>query len=110
MNQQLIDDLKATKEALKEHGRCKGDYGTAEGRVCLLGAMGLVIFDNVYALRNCGGYEMEGWKRYRAVCDAIRTTLPDCQHLPDYNDSESTTDSDIYNVIDKALAEVGGML
>lgn len=93
-NTQLIADLKATRERIAR-GWCPNGPLDDDGNVCILMA----------ANRICG--EMSRWY-------AIRQALND--HLPTgysevykYNDAEHTTLQDMFDLIDKTLADLGGL-
>lgn len=43
MNQQLIDDLLATRRTLAERGRCRVSLTRIDGQVCLDGAVGVAL-------------------------------------------------------------------
>lgn len=43
MNQQLVDDLRATRQTLQERGRCKVSLTKTDGTVCLDGAVGVAL-------------------------------------------------------------------
>ena len=108
MNEGLIAGLKATKQALQDYGRCpNGPYG-ADGSVCLVVAMKRAYTVLVDAK------SMRGAKALRSCHSDVRYALMAC--LPEefdalsvFNDDPGTTDADVYALIDKALAEAGGL-
>lgn len=116
-NKQLIADLKATKDVLATSGRCRMVLENYSGQVCLDGAVAVA----------CGA--TADWKALRtskrasAVLQALSAQLPErfremgstCDLSNEiiqvycFNDWDSTTDQDCFDLIDKALAQVGGL-
>ena len=118
MSEQLVADLKTTRSILAERGRCDG-WAHPDGRVCLDHAIALatsdygVIEDYIYLQRD---------NRAANVIDALLQQLPEenkqrahregflpYQALYMFNDEPRTTDEMIFNLIDKALADCGGL-
>lgn len=51
-NDQLIADLRATKDALRIRGRCRVSLTRTDGKVCLDGAVGVATIENFEELDN----------------------------------------------------------
>ena len=112
---QLIADLKATKQALATRGRCRMVLENMDGKVCLDGAIlmgcGIKELPHAYKAFECG--------RPRAVVNALFKALgddwkSDILCIPYaavyyFNDDPDTTDQDCFDLIDKALAQHGGL-
>jgi hypothetical protein len=95
MTQQLIADLKATKQALIDNGRCTKGARNADGNICIILAIGRDNREN---------------SRASLVRHALRAHLPShYRGLVHFNEDPKTADQDVYSLIDKALAEAGGM-
>jgi hypothetical protein len=95
MTQQLIAGLKATKQALIDNGRCTKGARNADGNICIILAIGRGNREN---------------SRLILVQRALAAHLPSPYHgLVHFNEDPKTVDQDVYNLIDKALAEAGGM-
>jgi hypothetical protein len=113
-NEQLIADLKGTKANLVKHGRCTGGFVDDEGKLCLLGAISQTVSGMGFPYLNFSGPHTTGIKddpvfmRYKAVADELRK-VHGGGGIDLYNDKPSTTDDDIYTLIDKALAGLGGL-
>lgn len=129
MNQQLIDDLKATRRLLETHGRCTGTlWDVRTNTFCLDGAISKAVFGQVTTYTT-----LNNDPRSRAICVAIAAlvkdvpirgnlasdaekTVAECAvpHDPAescwiFNDWTLATDQDVYDVLEKAIAEAGGM-
>lgn len=101
---QPVDIIKDARDILADPGKwCQGDYSDSDGRVCLLGALG-VAFNG-----DCEAYEY----RYDALIKAaklIRSHMPGEVFLVSlFNDDQHTTHADILNVFDKTLADLGAL-
>lgn len=116
MNDQLIADLKATKARVQK-GWCSSGFSDSDGNLCVLGCVcdvvGLVE-DNLLLP------EMNGSQNCRIdnVTIALEAHIPVDEHKPSryarmnvaaYNDRETTLQADIENLIDKTLADLGGL-
>jgi hypothetical protein len=122
-NDQLIADLKGTRAQLEIRGRCKTELVNDEGKVCLDGAIVAAVLGEVEDTQ--AHYEhLKTNPRAQAVAQALFDQVPDdhpsfCRapksKIPIsigvfyYNDDPVTTDQDCFNLIDKALAQVGGL-
>lgn len=123
-NQQLITDLTETRRQLEIRGRCKSELiSDGTGNVCLDGAIVAAIIGTVEDTQ--ASYTFLGNDpRAKVVLEALRsqipedhgafTTTPRSSFSPTtavffYNDYPGTTDQDCFDLIDKALAEVGGL-
>lgn len=123
MTQQLIDDLKAARQELVTRGRCTKDLVSDDGRVCALGAVGVAVVENFIEMHTYDDVaafaEVEFLNdRTRAVVQALCDHLPVLETLDHgvyteplwrFNDKQSTTDRDVLNLFDKALADLGGL-
>src|ERR1700716_1012112 len=119
MNDQLIADLKETRRQLEVHGWCQGSLASNAGKLCLDGAIGLAVTG---ILMDYGELELN--PRSRAVCEAISAPVQDGLYEPGvvatsgrgyedcwtFNDHPGRTVQDVYDVLDKAIAESGGGL
>lgn len=124
MNEQLIADLKETRRQLEVRGRCTGELMKPNGKVCLDGAVVAVINSDL----NLGGFEgsrvgytiLSTDPRALQVIAALWEVLPEeRKHASEmefrygdvwgYNDDELITDQDCFDLIDKALAQAGGL-
>jgi hypothetical protein len=105
-NQQLIDDLKATK-ARVQRGWCGTGPNDDYGNVCLLLAAGEAVGWHIDDVIFQGALVSA---RAAAITEALKLHLsPEFEYLDQFNDHPRTTQSDIENLIDKALADLGGM-
>jgi hypothetical protein len=124
---QLITDLKETRRQLEVRGRCIADLRNQEGKVCLDGA---ILAATVGEVNNTPeDYDRLALtdSRARVVVRTLYEQLPDDHpsfmgrgkslflHVPyvalfNFNDDSHTTDEDCFNLIDKALAQVGGLI
>lgn len=120
-NEQLIADLKETRTALEVNGRCHGDLRDDSGRVCLDGA---IILATQKKYKWNLEYTLLGKPRAVAVMQALYEHLPEsfqrvggedwwtmameeCLYM--FNDDVRVTDSDVFTLVDKALAQAGGL-
>lgn len=126
---QLIKDLKATREALVSRGRCTGILVQSNGKVCLDGAIALATIKGYHYRPGAEDpYQiLENNQRTVAVSAALYEHLPEefktALHnlyfrtpefgqlvaLFSFNDSDDVTDEDVIGLIDKTLAEAGGL-
>lgn len=128
MNEQLVADLKETRRQLEVRGRCAGNLLNTDGKVCLDGAVGVACIENYQ-----GGYgELDNDERSNTVIKALSDQLAgrviknpmgngqeieihlNCESVPlervfVFNDLAATTDQDCFDLIDKALAQEGGL-
>jgi hypothetical protein len=123
---QLALDLAATKQALADRGRCRQLLMNTEGNVCLDGAVGVAC--ELEMMMPEGNYSaLYKSDRAMAVIMALAAqTSSDHQRLFGavgrdhehteamhivyyFNDHPNTTDQDCFDLIDKALAEAGGL-
>jgi len=108
MNEQLIDDLKASRAELVTRGRCKGQYCTGDEKVCSVGALRLVVaaeqYERLYmTIMNC----QLGSDRYMEAYSALRSHIDGDLTLWEFNDK--STDQEVLELWDKTLADLGGM-
>ena len=121
---QVVADLKAARAELVRRGRCIGHMVRDDGSVCTTGAIGVAIdveFESHYMQwarlgGNTGSSGGREWStvtmspRFWAVKRALRQHVPDgSNYVEGYNDKFTTTDADVLNLFDKALAELGGL-
>lgn len=124
---QLIADLKETKRILVERGRCTVSLETVQGKVCLDMAVAKATGVAAYHLSgepsNQATYEaLRSKPRPKAVVNALVDQMPDFYRkwffstptepfkaVWSFNDSHTTTDQDCFDLIDKALAQAGGL-
>ena len=119
---QLITDLKETRRQLEVRGRCVADLVSQDGKVCLDGAI----------LAATVGEVTNTVEDYNKLCDDSRpaaVTRALYEQIPDdhpslikvgfcrpyiavfhFNDDAQTTDEDCFALIDKALADLGGLV
>jgi hypothetical protein len=100
VNAQLIADLRETKTQLETRGRCTRGAVNDLGEICLAVAVG-------NATRGVCGVP-----RSLAVFRVLRIALTGDSGVGDiiaFNEHPNTTDEDVYNLIDKALADAGGL-
>lgn len=97
MSQQLIEDLIATKKTLQRCGRCHyGAYGP-QGQMCIAVAV-------AHATMRC-------FERSDLVFGVLRAHVLEefDGNLVAFNENPATTDDDVYNLIDKCLADLGAL-
>lgn len=105
-NEQLIADLKATRERISPNGVgwCPCGPIDDDGHECILRAAGMV------AIFECGAHRPVDAPRYERLYKALNAHLPPpYYHSDDYNDARHTTLQDMYDLIDKTLADLGGL-
>ena len=103
-NTQLIEDLQATKRTLQQKGRCTTAAYGRDGSVCLVIATRRAIV----GLRE--SQVASYLARVERTQNALSARMPDGYScLVGFNEDPATTDEDVYNLIDKALAEAGGL-
>lgn len=122
----VIDDLKAAKAELVTRGRHTGSLVGPYGRICLLGAIGAATLENFLAFATHNPREafsdLASEQRPRAVVGALLPHVgrplwggytegePDpTEWLWAFNDDKATTDQDVLDLFDKALADLGGL-
>lgn len=118
-DEQLITDLKAARAELVKRGRCRGRLVTESGQVCARGATAVVAADKFEALYLSRAKDAQGdqsWTyelttpRARLAEQALRRHLPGpYRGIESFNDDLRTTDQDVLNLFDKALADLGGL-
>ena len=123
-NKQLVEDLRATREVLISRGRCTGDLMKMDGKVCLDGAIGIATIDDYQHIitmygSQTGYMSMHLNERCKAVVRSLHQCLPKdfvdttgssmVAHLFNFNDDPVTTDQDVLGLVDKALAQEGGL-
>lgn len=103
-----IEIIRGAREILSDPKRWhRGNYADDSlERMCILGALGMASDRaNVYA--TVGGIEFPAL--YRAT-QAVQQHIPaDFEFIPQFNDDDSTTHQDVLNVLDKTLADLGGL-
>lgn len=117
--QQAIADLKAARAELVARGRCRGQLVNEDRQVCVRGAVGVVIspkFEEMYlnpiysgGIPNWARELSEDWQRVRRVESVLQAHVPGGTRIELWNDDPETTDEDVLNLFDKALAELGGL-
>ena len=122
-NEQLIALLKDTRRQLEVRGRCRMLLINDKGNVCLDGAVALACGLRV-GQGGIGVIELEESPSAQAVLGALAAQIPPGDRIDDdaylrilnpgvgvylFNDAVETTDADCFNLIDKALAEAGGL-
>jgi hypothetical protein len=113
-NTQLIEDLQATKRTLQQKGRCTTAAYGPDGSVCLVIATRRAIDgqrESQTPWRDSYPTELLYFEyRVERTQNALSARMPDGYScLVGFNEDPNTTDADVYNLIDKALAEVGGL-
>ena len=108
---QLIADLKAARSELVTRGRTGGEFVDQEtGAVCALGAVGFATVDDFDIRHECGYGALAVTPRALRVWHTLRGFLPEgFIDVDAFNDTGTTTDEDVLNLFDKALADLGGM-
>lgn len=121
MDNQLINDLRQTRREIEVRGRCHGRLINSQGNVCLDGAVALATGITINTT-GMGIDELDESSRAQAVLRALadqiwqldcwatlrrEVTVRAAVYL--YNDHPETSDKDCFNLIDKALAEAGGL-
>lgn len=122
-NEQLIALLKDTRRQLEVRGRCRLLLINGEGKVCLDGAVALACGIRIDR-EGMGVIGLEESPSAQAVLGALAAQIPPEDRIDDayylrtpsprvavylFNDDDETTDEDCFNLIDKALAEAGGL-
>jgi hypothetical protein len=122
-DQQLITDLAETRRQLEIRGRCRSELVNDEGKVCLDGAIVAAVKGGVKDTQAHFNY-LKINPRAQAVVKALFDQVPDdhssfCGKAKSkfpisvavfyYNDDPKTTDEDCFALVDKALAEAGGL-
>lgn len=118
---QVIEDLKAARAELVKRGRSRGYMVRADGQVCAIGAIGVATvadFERLYldAKNNVSDTGLAKWSYGLASLRCLRARQALRRHVPRddgfielFNDDENTTDQDVLNLFDKALADLGGL-
>lgn len=119
--QQAITDLKAARAELAKRGRCKSTYVNRSGQVCTLGAIGCAVVEGFESLIPAAqGADMACNRRMRRAARELSKHLSDLRSMFDddcddvqlvweFNDLDGVIDQDIFNLFDKALADLGGL-
>jgi hypothetical protein len=107
--EQLISDLKAARAVLVKRGRCQHTRIAGDGTVCVKGAIGIATVFGFAAMRGHGKQEAalaedRPWNTTRALEQYL-----DGRYVWEFNDDPATTDQDVLNLFDKALAGLGGL-
>jgi hypothetical protein len=107
--EQLISDLKAARAVLVKRGRCKGTRIAGDGSVCVKGAIGVATVFGFAAMRGNGLQdaalaEDRPWNTTRALEKYLGGRF-----VWEFNDDPATTDQDVLELFEKALADLGGM-
>lgn len=112
-DEQLVADLKASKAALKKHGRCTQGASNPMGQICIALAVGQAVTVEPHMT----DWPVTDRPRFQAVTEALMKVCPsgnwpqeNSGMLIAFNESPHTTDQDVYDLFDKALADLGGML
>lgn len=121
--QQVIADLKAARQELVTRGRNVGQRVAHDGRVCALGAIAVAVVEDFSQLYLNNAKDVYGYRwctelRNPRIAAAEAALIP---HVPNpvygswnhsisaFNDRVDTTDADVLNLFEKALAELGGL-
>lgn len=96
----IADDLKAAR-ALLEKGWCKNALEDGRGNCCVLGAIALATAGNAY--------EWNDRSQHAAVLVADQLPGGALMTLMNVNNAYDTTQQDMLNLMDKALAELGAL-
>ena len=113
---QTIRDLQAARTELVLRGRCTHTLIDDGGRVCALGAVGIASVEGFLELDE-GHREasLDVVPRAIRAQHALAACLLPLKSAGDravvwrFNDAGRTTDRDVLDLFDKALAELGGM-
>lgn len=113
----VVEDLQNAKRELQTHGWSQGHFMDKDGHLCALGAIrcALVGHHAVDRVPLAGPFastedNVQLWDRYLAAAQALDDHLPYVgTTVPTYNDAATTTQQDILNLFDKALADLGGL-
>lgn len=111
---QVIADLKAAKEELARRGRHMGEMVGPGGTVCARGAIGCAVIPGFAEMVNDNVriHAFVRSERFQAAERELRRHLPDdywVKAVWAFNDDHKTTDTDVLNLFDKALADLGGL-
>lgn len=100
-----VDIIKGAREILSDpwHWR-KGGYTDGAGRYCLLGAMGMVAYEDAHAFSMGRSLVMRA-----ADMVAKHATLEFNNTIANFNDDPLTTHQDVLNLLDKTLADLGAL-
>jgi hypothetical protein len=120
---QVVEDLKAARNALVTRGRARnGHLVNPDRTVCALGAIAVAVNDETWeALYISKAEDADGNKvycrgtvlsqRFCAVERALANHLPgEDRWIWKFNDRRATTDADVLNLFDKAICDLGGAL
>jgi hypothetical protein len=119
--EQLVADLKRTRRELEVRGRCIEELISHSGKVCLDGAVALACGITIGVMGR-GVLELEENPRAQRVLRALADHIPSDRRIDNrryvveprvqiyiFNDDDKTTDEECFDLIDKALAEAGGL-
>lgn len=111
---QLIDDIRASRDEMAKRGRCTGFTQGDKGNVCAVGAIFAAVAPQFLGTP---AWNVMHSSRAKAVVDELLQYVPEHYHdlwigeyaLAAYNDTRGVTDEDLFNLFDKALANLGGL-
>ncbi len=96
--EQTIADLKATKEQMTPFNWCPTGPSNGRGQRCVIVHLSEVI-----------KRDQKNWQiRFSTAANAMSKHTPE-DNVGKYNDDPDTTFADIQNLIDKTLADLGGL-
>jgi hypothetical protein len=100
----IVEDLLLARALLAVHGRAVGDFEDDDGRICLVAATARATVGNDDAFT-----EVNSLLCRHLPPRADQQALSDRERMWTFNDDKRTTDQDVYHLIDKALADLGGL-
>jgi hypothetical protein len=95
--QRIIDLLRESARKIESRGLAKGAWETPDGRVCLLGAMYLVLIGNPMPLSSMTD---DAWALKRDAVQALRVQLSDA-NLMSWSDDPATTAQDAIDLFNR---------
>ena|ERR1700754_2450039 len=104
---QVVEDLKATRDIVAERWCPKG---MEDGEnVCIMGALNTVTYGTVrpVVMPHIDTIEVRRMAAYQALMKHLDTSRFD--GIARFNDDDATQHRDVLNLIDKTLADLGGM-
>lgn len=102
----IADDLVRARSELVARGWCKHVLQDYEGNICALGAVHMAIIG-----RSDLSFNDDGFERCTDAQRVLAAVLEDrfLKSVSAFNDDIDTTQQDVLNLFDKALAELGAL-
>ncbi len=108
--QSTADDLTFARRVIADRGWKQHEYGTADGSVCMLGALNEAITGAPGPTYRCDG---SGWDRRQRAADLLAEVIRECDGLcstpsvASWNDKSVRTVDEVLTVYDSAIARAG---